>query len=203
LLYPRDCVCVLCGREAKTEREVCEDCACAVRPCALIPPPKGTAGFCAGLCYTEPVRGALHRFKYDRKTYLADFFAERMAMPEEWRVDAIIPVPLHPKRLRRRGFNQSALLCDRLGARYHLPVRIDILARIKETETQTALSAQQRAQNVKDAFAASNCEGLRLLLIDDLRTTGATLSACALALTTAGAGTVYAMTAVYRGGLDG
>ncbi len=198
LFYPRDCVCVLCGREAKTQREVCENCASAVRPCAMLPPPAGVAGFRAGLCYTQPVRGALHRFKYGRQTYLANFFASHMTIPEDWRIDAILPVPLHPKRLRRRGFNQSALLCDRLGARYQLPVRTDILTRLRETPTQTALNAKERAQNMQDAFAAANCEGLRLLLIDDVRTTGGTLSACAAALTKAGAGTVYAMTAIYR-----
>ncbi len=200
LLYPRGCVCVLCEREAATVRDVCADCALAVRACAQVAPPKGIAGFRAGLCYTTPVRGALHRFKYGRQTYLADFFASRMPDFTNWPIDAILPVPLHPERLRRRGFNQSELLCERLGARAGLPVRTDILYRKKQTQTQTALNKKAREQNVKDAFAAKNCADLCLLLVDDVCTTGSTLCACAAALTKAGAGSVYAMTAVYRDG---
>ncbi|MDO5111540.1 MAG: ComF family protein [Clostridia bacterium] len=198
LLYPRGCVCTLCGREAITHGEVCDACAPAVRPCTEIAPPQGTVGFRAGLCYTPPVRGALHRFKYGRQIYLADFFAAHMTIPEDWRIDAILPVPLHPKRLRRRGFNQSELLCGRLGMRYAIPVRTDILCRVRQTPTQTALGVEERKQNVQGAFAAKGCEGLHLLLIDDVCTTGSTLSACAEALTKAGAASVYAMTAIRR-----
>ena len=200
MLYPLGCVCALCGREAHTKQELCTVCARELRLCTRVAPPAGIDGFRAGLLYTPPVREALHRFIYGRQTYLADFFAMHMELPTDWEIGVILPVPLHPKRYRWRGFNQSELLADCLGLRYALSVRTDVLSRCRETRTQTELTVAQRAENVKGAFAAENCAGLRVLLIDDVCTTGSTLCACAEALRRAGAASVYAMTAVYPDG---
>jgi ComF family protein len=109
--------------------------------------------------------------------------------------DALVPVPLHPRRLRRRGKNQAETLCGLLSPRLGLPV-LQGLKRIRNTHSQVSLSAALRKQNVKGAFQAiESVEGLRLLLVDDVRTTGATARECARELTRAGAGTVGIMTA--------
>lgn len=111
-------------------------------------------------------------------------------------VDLVLPVPLHRARVRQRGYNQSLLLARVLGAEAGLPVRDDVLVRWRSTRVQVGLSAEQRRVNVQGAFACliSDLHGQRVLLIDDVLTTGATLNACATALLQAGAGEVWALT---------
>jgi ComF family protein len=105
--------------------------------------------------------------------------------------DAVVPVPLDPARLRRRGFNQARLLAEGLG-----PPVLDALARTRPTPPQTGLPAARRHANVRDAFAVCRpVAGLTLVLIDDVATTGATLHACARALRAAGAREIRALTA--------
>jgi ComF family protein len=106
--------------------------------------------------------------------------------------DVIVPVPLHYARLASRGFNQSAWLAEALSQWTGVPVSIDALKRTRRTPTQGGLSARARRRNVAGAFElrpsrAGHVEGKRVLLIDDVLTTGATLSACTRALKRAGA----------------
>jgi ComF family protein len=109
-------------------------------------------------------------------------------------VACAVPVPLHPSRRRRRGFNQAADLASHLG----VPV-VDALERVRATATQADLPASERQRNVRAAFratrAADGFDGAIVLLIDDVSTTGATLAACARALKAAGIGEVRALTA--------
>jgi ComF family protein len=106
----------------------------------------------------------------------------------------LIPVPLGGRRRSQRGYNQSECIASALGARTGLPVRPDLLHRARETRTQTALTPEARHANVAGAFRAESVKDLELVLVDDVFTTGATLSAAAAVLSGAGAKRVEAVT---------
>jgi len=112
-------------------------------------------------------------------------------------LDRIIPVPLHPKRLRWRGFNQALILAREVGRLWRLPVDPFILRRSRETPPQTELSEEERTKNVRGAFAVDprkSVEGESLLLVDDVYTSGATVNECSRALQRAGAKEVHVLT---------
>ena len=114
------------------------------------------------------------------------------ALPRESGFDAIVPMPLHWRKRWQRGFNQSELLAREIGRRWNLPVRA-LVRRKRSTVPQAGLTSAQRRKNVEGAFKAGKgapLKGMRLLLIDDVLTTGATASACARALKRAGAARV-------------
>lgn len=153
--------------------------------------------------FVEPLRQGIHEFKYNGVPGLAEPFARLMA--DAWAgasavaglsVDLIAPVPLHTGRLRERGFNQSERLACFVSQATGAPMTSRALARIRHTEHQARLGAVERRRNVQGAFAAdaSLCAGLRVLLVDDVLTTGTTLSECAAALLAAGATQVSALT---------
>ncbi|MDY7039964.1 MAG: ComF family protein [Chloroflexota bacterium] len=110
--------------------------------------------------------------------------------------EAIVPVPLHPTRERTRGYNQSALLARRITEATELPICENLLARVQATSPQVELGAEERRQNVHGAFQCQSgaARGRRILLIDDVCTTGATLEACSQALRADGATSVWALT---------
>jgi ComF family protein len=119
------------------------------------------------------------------------------ALPQGIDADVIIPVPLHPARLRAREFNQSLLLADQLGRHLSRPVSATNLVRIALTDPQTALSRQARLRNLRKAFTIRRPQELsekRILLVDDVFTTGTTLNECAKTLRKAGSGPVFALT---------
>ena len=100
----------------------------------------------------------------------------------------IIPVPLHPKKEKRRGFNQTLLLCGAISEKTGIPVLENGLRRKKDTAPQSLLSVEERKENLRDVFeAAAGVEGKRILLVDDIFTTGTTCNECARALYRAGA----------------
>lgn len=148
----------------------------------------------------------IHRFKYQQAHWFEPFLADllvREAGPElraaQW--DFIVPVPLHPQKQRERSFNQAERLAQALGAAVKIPCQPDLLRRIQPTRTQTQLTRTERAANVRRAFAVRpgvRLRGERIVLVDDVFTTGATTSACAAALAAAGAGDVCVWT-VARG----
>ena len=112
--------------------------------------------------------------------------------------DCILPVPLHPRRRRERGVNQAALLASEVSRRTGIPLREDLLVRKKYTRPQTAISFRKRKSNVLDAFAVPSgpdVSGMKILLCDDVRTTGNTAQACATSLKKAGAADVCLLTA--------
>jgi len=149
------------------------------------------------------VREIIHQFKYARQIHLRHVIARwlRTALDDErlrdCQFDVIVPVPLHPARQRERGFNQASLLAELLSAQTSISCRPS-LKRIRYTTTQTALDRSERMENLHNAFRLrknADVRGLRVLLIDDVLTTGSTLSECARVLKRAGAKSVYAATA--------
>jgi ComF family protein len=157
----------------------------------------------ASALHTSPLRDAIHAFKYQGQPQLAPFLARYLVavysqppwsnMPQA--ISAVVPVPLHEERLRERGYNQSELLALHFCRATGLSLQPTWLARIRETRQQVGLDPSQRRANVDGAFAASaGVAGQRLLLIDDVYTTGSTLRACAVAALDAGATAVYALT---------
>jgi ComF family protein len=152
--------------------------------------------------FDGPVREMIHRFKYDKRVHLARPLGllaavqlapfARMTAP-----DLIIPVPLHVKRLRQRGFNQSVLLGNVLAREWRVPLCRSNLRRIRWTDPQIGLSAEERVSNVRGAFAVTNpalVKGKRVILLDDVYTTGSTVAECARALNKAGAKAVTVVT---------
>jgi ComF family protein len=153
-----------------------------------------------------PVREAIHRYKYQRALWFERFLAgllTRAAAPElgcgRW--DMIVPVPLHPFKRREREFNQAERLAMRLGKSTGLPIRLDVLRRDRHTDTQTRLTRVERERNMSGAFSVSarvELQGARVVVVDDVLTTGATTNACAEVLMEQGAGSVCVWT-VARG----
>ena len=148
------------------------------------------------------VRELIHRFKYNRELYLRHPLADWLLTSlEDTRIasrpfDFFVPVPLHPTRLREREFNQSEILARMLGARTGVPV-INCLQRVRQTMTQTRFDRNERMENLRNAFEArkiSLVQGKHLLLVDDVLTTGSTVSECARVLMRAGAASVRVVT---------
>jgi ComF family protein len=160
------------------------------------PPAYGRAR--AAVRYDEIARTLVHKLKYGDRLDLAPTLGRWMvhaggALLAE--ADALVPVPLHWRRLWVRRFNQSAILAEVIAARSAVPVTHAALARVKATRQQVGLTASERALNVQGAFrvraeARGEVAGRRLVLIDDVLTSGATIDACARALLRAGAATV-------------
>ena len=140
--------------------------------------------------YTPPILQAVHRFKYANKRYLAaDLAALAMsALPPDLRVDLVVPVPLTPSRERQRGYNQGRLLATEVARRLDLQLDCDVLIRQRDTPPQTSLPRARRLDNVRGAFRAlRKLSGARILLVDDVTTTGATIEAATRALRRRGA----------------
>jgi ComF family protein len=148
--------------------------------------------------YAPPLQDAIRLFKYHGKTILADALGDLMlAAPPPVEVDLLMPVPLHPSRLREREFNQALLLADRLSRRCRATVSYDNLVRLRLTESQSALSRSARLKNLRRSFAVrrpGEIQDKRVLLIDDVYTTGTTVNECAKSLRRAGAAEVYVCT---------
>jgi ComF family protein len=152
--------------------------------------------------YEGPLRKLVHLFKYSGMKPLARMLAGYMerAIPVDERFDAIVPVPLHWRRQWERGFNQSALLADHIAKRRGIPM-VNALRRKRATATQAGLASAGRRRNVASAFDLRvkgnkdpRLAGRKILLIDDVMTTGATASACASVLKRGGAKSVSLLT---------
>jgi ComF family protein len=182
-------VCPLCGCST-TRPQLCSRCRHS---------PPQIDGIRSVLYFDGALRAAIHALKYRRTQDLAGPLGEILG--SYWRdhpipADVIVPVPLHPTRERVRGYNQAALLSRRLAEVAELPVREDLLTRVRATTPQVELGSAARRENVSRAFRCTTgaAVGLRALLIDDVCTTGATLEACSQALRAGGASSVWALT---------
>jgi len=150
------------------------------------------------------VRERIHQLKFGAQLHWVPPLTELLAMVlhhgrEVYGIgaDVIVPVPLHVRRLKQRGFNQAGLIAKKLARRTGLPVSFDALVRKSWTDPQTRLNRQERLVNVKGAFEVARPEEVRdrrIVLVDDVFTTGTTLSECSRTLKDAGASEVHAMT---------
>lgn len=182
--------CPLCEEPFLTEGgsdHLCEVC--------LRQPPPFT--WCRSLgCYDDLLRGAVQRFKYQGAVgldrCLGTLLAEHLRPAvTEFAPAVLVPVPLHRERLRQRTYNQSLLLARFLGRQWRRPVAARLLERTRATPSQQGLAAEDRRRNLRGAFAVRTpLDGARVLLIDDVLTTGATARECAATLLQAGADAV-------------
>ena len=182
-----------CGKPLdKESREYCAD--CSGRDSNIV---QGRSVW----LHREPVPQAVYRFKYHNRRSSGEVFAHEMAKQYgRWiaanGIEEIIPVPLHPSRKRRRGFNQAEVLAVQLSELTGIPVRKDVLFRIKKTSPQKILNPGERRANLKGAFAVSArwkpCRNV--LLIDDIYTTGSTIERCSGMLKKAGTENVWFLT---------
>jgi len=145
--------------------------------------------------YSGALREAISLMKFSGIRRLARPLAQLLDELPLPPMDGVVPVPLTRKALRERGFNQTLLLARRLSRSRTLPLFMDMLMKKKETPPQIGLSAKQRASNLRNAFsAAGSAEGKKLILLDDVMTTGATVRECAKTLVKAGAEEVLVVT---------
>lgn len=148
--------------------------------------------------YHDHIKESIYRFKYkDCKCY-GDFYGEQMAekyteIIKKWQPDAIVPVPIHKARMKKRGYNQAEVIGRALSKRLNIPMDIKVLFREKKTEPQKKLSKEIRIKNVENAFKvlANVVKYNKIILVDDIYTTGATINACARVLKQAGVREVY------------
>ena len=228
-IYPE--ICQLCGEARASSQEcyICEGCRGAIRfverpfceRCGLPFQGAFTDSFECANCKTEdwaflsaraaviardPMLEVIHRYKYQHALWFEPFLGQLLterAVPEilasKW--DFIVPVPLHPTKLREREFNQAERLARRLSLATRVPVNTRLVRRTLPTRTQTLLSREERMANVRKAFAPrrhAKLDGQQVILVDDVFTTGATTGACAKVLRSLGAGEICVWT-VARG----
>lgn len=198
LLLPSRCV--GCGAGGTYLCDACLGRARRAGPLAFDPAACAFDEVTAPLAYDGAARTAVHRLKYSGLRAIAPSMARPMAealSSSSVRADVVVPVPLHPSRLRQRGFNQALLLARPIGEAVGLPVRDDILRRLVAGTPQVdAGSIDERRANVDGAFGlapGASVAGLRIVLVDDVLTTGSTLDAAAGALKRGGARSVHAL----------
>lgn len=205
--------CALCGQMSR-DGLWCGACDVALPyldmphcPACAVPVPSGElCGHClqhpplftrtiAVFGYAFPLDKLIHAMKYGEQLALAHAFADRLAkrIPREGLPDCVIPMPLHPAKLRERGYNQSQLLAAPVARRLHLELLPHACRRVRDTAPQSSLPWKERKKNMRDAF---NCEtdlsGKRVALVDDVLTTGASLNALAEAVRRCGATEIQA-----------
>ena len=221
ILFPQSCP--VCNERASDHEiaPICPECWLTIQPhngpqcgrCGrpLVSDASGTCGEClkhepAFKCaksfglYEGALKKAVNLFKYHNVRRLSLPLSAVMLQNDLPRVEAVIPVPLFKKRLRHRGFNQSALLAGHIAARLGAELMIDHLVKIRDTLPQVGLSSPERRRNIRNAFRIRECgkvSGKRVLLVDDVITTGATIRECSRVLKRAGAGDIYVHALAY------
>ena len=217
LVYPPQCL--GCGDEGsflcspcetslpRLKVPYCRKCAQPVtsgtlcRQCAAAPP--FLDGIKAAFIMEGAIREAIHALKYRNLRAASPTLGRLLA---RWLVsnpipgEVLVPVPLHKRRIRDRGYNQSALLAKEVSKVTGLPVRENLLVRTRDTPPQISLSLQERIGNVEGSFELpGDGRGLKIILVDDVVTTGSTMSACGKALRAGGAGSVWGLALAREG----
>ncbi|MBI2416431.1 MAG: ComF family protein [Ignavibacteriales bacterium] len=205
--------CIACGMQVRGREAVCPACMASLKPVTeerrLFEYRKKFAvhgivdGFYPAYVFEQdrPIRDILHAVKYTGKFLLAEDMGRHSAnyfrhVPELVHCDIIIPVPLHKSKRFERGYNQSAHIAKGIARELKTPVYKNAVKRIKATKTQTKLNLTERRENMLDAFKMRNpnlVKGKSIMLVDDVITTGATITECAKVLKQAGAAAVFAV----------
>ena len=191
-------------------------CSCCGRPFELAPQVQSAPGLCR-LCrsnfyaferarsfayYNDALAGAIVLLKYEEVSPLGDWFAERLVemiknAGQDFQADAVVPVPLHPDRQRERGYNQAELIARPLARRLGIKLGAYLLTRTRPRPARLVLSRSEHWKSVRGAYATRQgvqVDKLRILLVDDVLTTGTTLDACSRVLKRAGAESVFGLT---------
>lgn len=197
LLFPPRCA--GCGRVDWVWCENCQEKLDEVVFPSRVQPLSPLAGIAATGVHEGIIREAVQGLKYGQAKAVAQPLGERLTtqyVRQNWTIDIIVPVPLHMSRLAERGYNQAQLLSEVLTKEAALPCAPEAVSRQRNTQSQVTLNAMERQTNLLDAFQANPqiVSTKHVLLIDDVYTTGATLSACAQAILEAGAQAVYGLT---------
>lgn len=148
--------------------------------------------------YEGSIREAIHDLKYHNNLGLGDFFSPyliQLIEKKNWHFDLVVPVPLSKGRMKQRGFNQAALVAKPISRYFRVPFSGSALIRTKETPSQIDLSAHERITNLRDAFFGNTAKlkGKKVVIVDDIITTGSTMKYCSQSLLDSGASEVYAI----------
>ncbi len=209
--FPR--ICLICNQPIpESKNYVCESCWSAISPAVnshlkslWLKRAAGAdvyfSGYHSCFLFNDSVQKIIHSLKYEKIKNIVGEIAKKAVPPmlensEITSSDYIIPVPLHKKKLKERGFNQSAVFTREVSKYLHIPCKENCLLRKRYTQTQTKLDAEERRINVSNAFDVKNGEEIsncKILLVDDLITTGSTINECAKVLLAAGARSVFAL----------
>ena len=190
--YVKEPVCKKCGKPIEDERrEYCYDCS------------RNTRVYVQGKAlwvYKGEVKDSLYRFKYHNRQEYTRYYGQQLVQAYgEWikrcRIQAIVPIPLSRKRMRQRGFNQAELIAVEIGRHMELPVYNDLLYRVRDTKAQKALNDEERKNNLKKAFKTrtNKVQLNHIFLIDDIYTTGSTMTEAAWELKRAGVEEIYCL----------
>ena len=189
LTFVKEPYCLKCGKPLGTETELCE--LCKTKRMYF---DEGRALY----IYNDVLRKSIYGFKYNNRREYSGFYGAQMAKGlkrklTEWRADAIIPIPLHKSRMKKRGYNQAALLAHEISKYTKIPVYDEYLIRQKSTVPQKNLDVHARENNLKNAFKIkyNDVQLNSVILIDDIYTTGSTINEAAKCLKDAGVKNVY------------
>jgi len=197
IIYPNNCA--ICGQFVEESKNcICKRCFSKIEPTWLedwidkLRFSEGIDEVYSAWYATGAINDMIHNIKYHNQPKLGEELGRRLAeeipIDELEKIDIITAVPLNSVRNRERGYNQSEWICKGLAKAWDVPYQFNLLKRVKHTTTQTDLTAKERKQNMQDAFIMKEAIGsLSVAIIDDVITTGATLSACASVLKTNGA----------------
>ncbi len=192
LPYIKEPRCKKCGKQLRIiEQEYCEDCK------------KRNRSFDAGFAlfeYNAVMRESVERFKFKNKREYVDFYAEEVErhlkkLVDMWKAEVLIPVPVHSRKRKIRGFNQAEVLAEAFGKKLGLKTDKKVLYRCKNTIPQKDLNEKERIKNLQDAFQMEKnvVQYNRVILVDDIFTSGSTIEACTKVLKNNGIGRVYAL----------
>lgn len=190
LLYIESPRCLKCGKPVDNdETEICYDCS---RTKHLYSQGVGV------WAYTNEIKQSIYRFKYHNKREYGEFYGQEIkkqygSIIQGWGADVLVPVPLHKSKLRKRGYNQAEIIAVSLGEKMGIPVAPDVLCRKKKTSAQKELNDKERLKNLENAFIITDNDVKynKVILVDDIYTTGTTIDACARVLMEAGVKEVY------------
>jgi len=202
LVYPMKCMFCDSLLPDTDNLRVCDACYKLLprmgRPFYAVPHMPYINGLFAAYHYEDEIEKAIHAMKFQGRPQLskdlAFLLSEELQKQPVYDFDLIVPVPMHRKKQRQRGYNQSQLLARELSGHLGIPVG-EVLIKTRHTKAQSSLGREERLTNLEGAFKLSegvNPEGMNILLLDDVTTTGSTLNACALVLYEAGTSWIFA-----------